>query len=84
MYLASALHKYWSDRYRKQFPYPSEKGIRPGLIAELFKIPVSTTEDPPYEEPKDDRVFQELLVVHEAHCFWSRLRNSGRLWYRRA
>ena len=41
-------------------------------------------EDPPYEEPKGDRMFQELLVLHEGTLFWSRLWNSGELWYRRA
>ena len=63
--LASALHKYWLDRYMKQFPHQPKKKDRPGLLAGAFNIAVSTTENPPYEEPEDDRVFQELLVEHE-------------------
>jgi hypothetical protein len=53
--LASALHKYWLGRFNSQFPIPSK--MFPGLLAGAFKIPISTSEGPPYEEPEDDRVF---------------------------
>ncbi|KAF9643788.1 hypothetical protein BDM02DRAFT_3151168 [Thelephora ganbajun] len=64
--LACVLHKYWLDRYVKQFPRPTKKN-RPGTLAEKFNISAPTTpaEVPRYEEPEDDQVFRELLVKHE-------------------
>jgi serine/threonine protein kinase len=63
--LASALHRYWADRYARQFPHPYKDDGEPSSIATAFDIMDSTKKDPPYEEPEDDRVFQELLVRHE-------------------
>jgi len=63
--LACALHTYWLDRYIKQFPRPSKKVDRPPRLGGAFNVAVSTTEYHRYEEPEDDRVFQEVLVEHE-------------------
>jgi hypothetical protein len=64
--LASALHKYWVDRYdTRQFLYPHNEDDAPSLIAATFDIAESETEVPHYEEPEDGRVFLELLVRHE-------------------
>jgi len=73
--LARALHKYWLDRFEQQFPHPSKKKDRPRPLAGMFNIAVLTTEDPHYEEPEDDRVFQELLVEHEDALYVEPLRD---------
>jgi len=72
--LARALHKYWLDRYKRQFPDPPEDD-GPERMAGLFGIDaaVSTTEDPRYEEPEDDRVFQEILVRYDRTLFAEQL-----------
>ena len=73
--LACTLHKYWVDRYTRQFPHPYKEDDVPSLIAEILGIAVSKTEDPPpYEEPEDDRVFQEVLVKHERALYVEPLR----------
>lgn len=64
-WLARALHRYWVDRYTRRFQYPSERNCHPSVLVKIFNIEDSTTEDPPYEELDDDRVFQEILVKHE-------------------
>jgi len=63
--LAQALHEYWSDRYNKQLwggwgtriadddKFGQDLGLEP-----------SSTEILPYEEPKDEKVFRELLRTH--------------------
>jgi len=63
--LARTLHKYWLDRFERQFPHPSKRKDRPRRLAGAFNISISTTEDPQYEEPEDDHIFLELLVEHE-------------------
>ena len=63
--LAYVLQKYWVGRYIKQVTRPFKREDRPRPIAEMFNITLPTIEDPHYEEPEDDRVFQELLVRHE-------------------
>jgi len=72
--LARALHKYWLDRYKRQFPDPPEDDA-PDRMAGLFDIDaaVSMTEGP-YEEPEDDRVFQEILVRFDRTLFAEPLR----------
>jgi len=63
--LSCALHEYWLDRYKKQFPRPPKKVDRPSLLGGAFDIAVSATEDSPYEEPEDDRVFRGVSVEQE-------------------
>ena len=72
--LANALHKYWVGRYKKQFPDPSARKD-PSVLAGTFEIEDSEeeTEDLPYEEPEDHRVFQRLLVKHEKGLHVERL-----------
>ncbi|KAF9641866.1 hypothetical protein BDM02DRAFT_3273665 [Thelephora ganbajun] len=67
--LARAPHKYWLDRFERQFPHPPKEKNCPRPLAGAFNIVVSTREDPHYEEPEDDRVFQELLVEHEDELY---------------
>jgi len=62
------------DRYTKQFRHPSKSEDRPSQLAELFNIAVQTAENPPYEEPEDDRVFKEVLVEHECALYAEPLR----------
>jgi hypothetical protein len=68
--LASALHKYWVDRYNRQFPHPYKDDDLPhqddltSLIGGTSDIANSTTEHPHYEEAEDDGVFLELLLKH--------------------
>ena len=64
--LAYALHEYWVNRYKKQFTHLPNKAD-PSRLAGTFGIEDSAeeTEDLPYEEPEDHRVFQRLLVKHE-------------------
>jgi len=73
--LARALHKYWLDRYKRQFPDPPEDD-GPERMAGLFGIDaaVPVTEDPRYEELEDDRVFQEILVRYDRTLFAEPLR----------
>jgi len=68
--LARALHKHWLDRFKRQFPDPP-RGRDPQRLAGLLGIDpvVSTTGDPLYEEPGDDRVFEEILVEHESALY---------------
>ena len=63
--LAHALHLYWLGRFKRQFPQLSEENNPQGPPAGTFNVLVPTTEDPNYEEPGDDRVFQELLAEHK-------------------
>jgi hypothetical protein len=63
--LARALHKYWLSRFERQFPQLSEENNPQGSPTGTFNVLVPTTANPRYEEPGDDRVFQELLAEHE-------------------
>ena len=62
--LACALHKYWVDRYIRQL---QEHDLGPGpQMAELFGRKASQNPleaPPPYQEPEDDEVFVDVLVV---------------------
>ena len=72
--LARALHKYWVDRYIRQLPHSPDMMDGPQPLARIFDIADSTTEDPPYEELEDDRVFQEILAKHERTLYVEPLR----------
>ena len=72
--LACVLHGFWVDRYTRQLRRPSKGEDRPSELAELFNITVPTIENPPYEEPEDDRVFKEVLVEHECALYAEPLR----------
>jgi len=76
--LARALHKHWLDRYKRQFPDPPEDD-GPRRLAGLLDIDpvVSTTGNPLYEEPGDDRVFREILVKHESTLYAEQLQDIG-------
>ena len=74
IFLACVLRGFWVDRYTKQFRHPSKSEDRPLELAELFNIAVPTAENPPYEEPEDDRVFKEVLVEHECALYAEPLR----------
>jgi len=65
MPLARALHKYWVERYNRQFPLPPDAIDGPQPLAGIFNIVDPTAEGPHYEEPENDRVFQEILAKHE-------------------
>jgi len=73
MPLARALHKYWVERYFRQFPLRSDVMGGPKPLAGIFNIVRPTTEDPHYEEPEDDRVFQDILAEHEDALYVERL-----------
>jgi len=66
--LARTLHKYWLDRYIKQFPGGTEDAAKTeddGGVLKLLKPEMSKPiEVPPYEEPKDENLFRELVVIH--------------------
>ena len=77
--LASALHVYWLNRYKKQFPNPSERADRPQLpadepeeaeeevLARKFNVDPMVFRDsrvPLYEELTDEAVFLEVMVVN--------------------
>jgi len=76
--LARFLHEYWLDRFKRQFPDPP-RGRGPQRLAGLLGIDhvVSTTGDPLYEEPGDDRVFEEILVEHESALYGGSLQDIG-------
>ena len=76
--LACALHKHWLDRYKRQFPDPPVHD-GPRRLAGLLDIDpvVSTTGDPLYEEPGDDRVFREILIKHESGLYVEQLQDIG-------
>jgi len=62
--LACALHTYWVERFNRQFPKRG-LGEDDGGVLELlnFKMP-KPIEVPPYEEPEDENLFRELVVIH--------------------
>ena len=66
--LAKPLHKYWLDRYNRQF---QEQMIDdgPSVFTQLFPGFAAPTPAPiavpPYVEEKEDTVFQNLLAIHE-------------------
>ena len=66
--LARALHKFWVDRYMKQFPRLDEDVETvedDGGVLQLLKPKMSKPiEVPPYEEPEDEDQFRELVVIH--------------------
>ena len=66
--LACALHKYWVDRYIKQFPGEAgDAGIAEDddEVLQMLNPKMSKPiEIPPYEEPEDENLFRELVVIH--------------------
>ena len=65
--LAFTLHGYWVDRYAKYFPPPYEGVLRPGSqLWQLFgrEAPNPPKAPPPYQEPDDDMVFEEVVIIH--------------------
>jgi len=66
--LARTLHKYWLDRYMKQFPGEAGDATKTGDddgVLELLNPKMSKPiEIPPYEEPEDENLFRELVVIH--------------------
>ena len=76
--LARTLHEHWLGRYRIQFPdLPVDDG--PRRMTGLLDIDpvVSTTGDPLYEEPGDERVFREILIKHESGLYVEQLQDIG-------
>ena len=66
--LARALHKFWLKRYNEQFP--EDVGVAEAVEYEGFLAEILDMEKPkpievsPYEEPEDERLFRELLLIH--------------------
>ncbi|KAF9644598.1 hypothetical protein BDM02DRAFT_3102628 [Thelephora ganbajun] len=63
--LARALHMFWLKRYNNQFP---RQELGPGpRVGRLFgyETPNLPEAPPPYREPEDDTVFEDVLIVHE-------------------
>ena len=77
--LAYALHEYWVNRYRKQFARPLAKvKVDPSLLGTSdIEDSEDETEDLPYEEPEDHRVFRRLLVKHVKRLHVEPLQNIG-------
>ena len=78
--LAYALHEYWVDRYKKQFPrFQPKADNAPQRFARLLDIDpvVSSTGNPLYEEPGDDRIFREMLIKHESALYAEQLQDIG-------
>ena len=69
--LARALHKYWMDRFTRQFPYQQDgpETVDPGPWEtsgqRAGRTIVASTSAPPYEEEEDDMVFMDLAILHE-------------------
>ena len=66
--LACALHKYWLDRYMSQFPGGAKSTRRfetGGSMQILNPKMTRPVEFPPYEEPEDENLFRELVVMHD-------------------
>jgi len=74
MDLARNLHKYWMDRYNKQFPEigGANRGEEEeAKIMEMFNPKLSRPiEIPPYEEPEEENLLGELLVIHARSLGW--------------
>jgi hypothetical protein len=66
--LARTLHKYWLDQHIKQFLGGAEdtaKAQDDGGVLKLLNPEMSKPiEFPPYEEPEDENLFRELVVIH--------------------
>jgi len=79
--LASALHKYWVDRYRNQFPYPPKDHPAPQRLGQLFGRETlgAPQPPPPYQEPDGDTVFEDVLLVHESSLGSAPLKEIGEL-----
>jgi len=64
--LARALHEFWVDRYTAQLR--GGLGAKPAeddqFRRDLGLETPNPTENPPYEEPEDEKLFRELLLVH--------------------
>jgi len=62
---ARALHAYWIKRYNNQFP-PHDPGPGPRITG-LFGRKASNLPEapPPYQEPEDEIVFEDVLVTLE-------------------
>ena len=65
--LPSALHGCWVDQYAKQFPPLYEEVLPPeSQLWQLFgrEAPNPPKAPPPYQEPDDDMVFEEVVIIH--------------------
>ena len=65
--LACALHKYWLDRYMSQFPggAKSARGFGDVELMQVLNPKMSQSIAVPlYEEPEDENLFRELVVIH--------------------
>ena len=64
--LARDLYKFWVDRYHKQFPEARDTEIQEDdAIMQILKPTMSRPiEIPPYEEPEDENLFRELVVIN--------------------
>ena len=66
--LACTLHKYWLDLYRSQFlgGAKSTRKFGTGRIMQILNPKMTRpVEFPPYEEPEDENLFRELVVMHD-------------------
>ena len=72
MDLAHDLHQYWLDRFNKQLPDGGAKKPKKGEAVELLKHELSwqPIEIPPYEEPEDEYLFRDLVVIHDNNLGW--------------
>ena len=64
--LAQALHEFWLDRYKRQFPgQPRDPKTHNKVLMQVLGPKMSNSiEPPPYEELEDEEVFLTLLATH--------------------
>ena len=65
--LARAPHRYWLGQHTKRFPGGAEEAERSvdEEVMQLLNSKMSQQiEVPPYEEPEDEDLFRELVVIH--------------------
>ena len=89
--LAWALHRYWMDRFTRQFPYleSGPRTVDPGPWKtggqQAGRTIVASTGAPPYEEKDDDTVFMDLAILHEDELGFESLKETrdmlGRMYW---
>jgi len=75
--LAQALHEFWLDRYKRQFPGgrgDPETAEHDEVVKQVLGLEIpEPKETRPYEEPEDEKLFRELLFAHSRHLPSSRV-----------
>jgi len=60
--LAYDLHKYWADQYERQFQ-DTRESPEAEEVRKMFNLP-PRIKIPPWEEPENENLFRELVVIH--------------------